>query len=133
MILSSLTIVSVGYLGKFIMQTMYDLQDDEQIKMVMIAIIIITAITNFLCIVLTRKEPNRVLYVLYGATLITLFLFFSFTQFDSAFVNILTDFYEIKFLELKYLPPILMIGLASSLLLFFLQKMRKYILFGIKK
>jgi cation-transporting ATPase E len=132
-ILSSLVIVSIGYLGKFVMQTMYDLQDDEQIKMVMIAIIIITAITNFLCIVLTRKEPNRVLYVLYGATLITLFLFFSFTQFDSSFVNILTDFYEIKFLELKYLPPILMIGLASSLLLFFLQKMRKYILFGIKK
>ncbi len=132
-ILSSLVIVSVGYLGKFIMQNMYDLQDDEQIKMVMIAIIIITAITNFLCIVLTRKEPNRVLYTLYGAVLITVFLFFSFTQFDSSFVKILTDFYEIKFLDLKYLPPILIIGLASSLVLFFLQKMRKYILFGIKK
>jgi len=131
--LSSLVIVAVGYLGKFIMQTMYDLQDDEQIKMVMIAIIIITAITNFLCIVLTRDEPNRLLYVLYGATLISLFLFFSFTQFDSAIITTLTDFYEIKFLELKYLPPILMIGLISSLLLFFLQKIRKYIIFGIKK
>lgn len=131
--LSSLVIVAVGYLGKFIMQTMYDLQDDEQIKMVMIAIIIITAITNFLCIVLTRNEPNRLLYVVYGATLISLFLFFSFTQFDSAIINTLTDFYEIKFLELKYLPPILIIGLVSSLLLFFLQKIRKYIIFGIKK
>ncbi len=132
-ILSSLVIVSVGYLGKFIMQTMYGLQDDEQIKMVMIAIIIITAITNFLCIVLTRTEPNRPLYVLYGAVLITVFLFFSFVQFDSSFINVLTDFYEIKFLELVYLPPILMIGLASSLLLFFLQKIRKYIIFGIQK
>jgi cation-transporting ATPase E len=132
-ILSSLVIVSVGYLGKFIMQTMYGLQDDEQIKMVMISIIIITAITNFLCIVLTRTEPNKKLYIVYGAVLVTLFLFLSFTEFDNSFVNILTDFYEIKFLELKYLPPILIIGLVSSLVLFFLQKMRKYILFGIKK
>lgn len=132
-ILSSLVIVCVGYLGKFIMQTMYGLEDDEQIKMVMIAIIIITAITNFLCIVLTRTEPNRPLYVLYGAILITVFLFFSFTQFDSYIINLLTDFYEIKFLELKYLPPILIIGLVSSLLLFFLQKIRKYTIFGIQK
>lgn len=131
--LSSLVIVSAGYLGKFIMQSMYDLQNDEQIKMVMIAIIIITAITNFLCIVLTRKEPNKVLYILYGGVLISLFLIFSFIEFNNYFVKLLTDFYEIKFLELEYLPPILLIGLTSSLLLFFLQKMRKYILFGIKK
>ncbi|MBS1492794.1 MAG: HAD-IC family P-type ATPase [Bacteroidetes bacterium] len=132
-ILSSLVIVCVGYLGKFIMQNLYGLEDDEQIKMVMIVIIIITAITNFLCIVLTRDEPNRFLYIMYGAVLIALFMFFSFVQFDNVVIKTITDFYEIKFLELKYLPPILIIGLVSSVLLFLLQKIRKYIIFGIKK
>lgn len=131
--ISALVIVGVGYLGKYIMQDMYGLEDLEQINMVMIAIIIITAITNFLCIVLTRTEPNKKLYVMYGAVLITLFLFFSFTDFDNPVINVLTDFYEIKYLEIKYLIPILVIGLTSSLFLFLLQKIRKYILFGIKK
>jgi cation-transporting ATPase E len=131
--ISALVIVGVGYLGKYFMQEMYGLEDLEQINMVMIAIIIITAITNFLCIVLTRTEPNKKLYVMYGAILITLFLFFSFTNFDNPVINVLTDFYEIKFLDIKYLIPILLFGLASSLFLFFIQKIRKYILFGIKK
>lgn len=132
-IISALVIVGVGYLGEYLMQKMYGLEDSEQINMVMISIIIITAITNFLCIVLTRTEPNKKLYVIYGAVLITLFLFFSFTHFDNPVINILTDFYEIKFLDIKYLIPILLFGLASSLFLFFIQKIRKYILFGIKQ
>lgn len=130
--ISSVLIVAVGYLGKFIMQSIYSLRDESQIQMVMIAIIIITAISNFLCIVLTRKEPFKKLYIGYALTLLIVFLFFTFTNFDIGIINILKDFYEIKFLELIYLPAILLIGFASSAMLFFVQKMRKYLIFGIK-
>ncbi|MBS1514761.1 MAG: HAD-IC family P-type ATPase [Bacteroidetes bacterium] len=131
--LSSSIIVSAGYLGKFVLQSIYGLQSDSLLNMVMISVIIITAITNFLCIVLTRTEPNKKLYIMYGAMLVTLFLFFSFVDFDNAVVKILTDFYEIKHLDSKYFLPVISVGLACSVVLFFLQKIRKYILFGIKK
>ncbi|CAN5670521.1 HAD-IC family P-type ATPase [soil metagenome] len=131
--ISSVFITLIGYFGRFLFRKVFDIHDNQELQMIMVDLVIITSITNFLAIVLTKEEKGRRsgtrrIYLGYAFFLISIYLFLSFTSFHFVITDFLKEFYEIYYLQPKYVPMILLFGIISSVSLFILQKIRsKYI------
>ncbi len=121
---SAVFITFTSYMGRLLFAKVYGINDKQELQMLMITLFIITTITNFLAIVLNRKDGGKKAYIMYAAILITVYLFLGFTSFHFIVTDILKDFYEIYYLQPKYIPLILVTGFVSSVCLFLLQKAR---------
>lgn len=127
--LSAAVIVSAGYLGVYIAESMYSVSEKD-LQMTMLTIMIIINIANYFSIVLTKEETNnRLLYVIYGFIIMLLYIFLAATSIQSEAINLIKTFYEIEFVRPQLWPMIMIISVVSSIILFLLQKLRRRILY----
>ena len=124
-IISAIIIVVAGYTGVFLAEKFYFVNEKE-IQMVMLTIMIITNITNYFSVVLTKDEngSNKLTYVIYGFMILLIYIFFSATRFDKGIIHLVKSFYEIDYVRPELWPLIMGISLVSSFILFTVQKIR---------
>jgi cation-transporting ATPase E len=125
--ISAAIIVAAAYMGQYFTEK-FPVHTAEDIQMVMLSVMIIITSVNFLLVVIHKNETNMRLYVLYAIGLVSLYSFLSLTQSDFFIIYYIKLFYEISFLEHKYLGLTAAIASISGLLLVLLQYIRKKII-----
>ena len=96
--------------------------------MVMLTVMIITNIANYFSIVLPKSGENKLSYVLYGIMLLVIYIFFAATSINTGLIYLVKQFYEIDFVRADLWPPVLVISLISSFILYIIQKYRDKII-----
>lgn len=122
-IISALIIVCAGYLGVYFVKMNYNVSQQD-IQMVMLTIMVFTNTANYFSIVLTREDPNKITYLLYGFMILILYTFLAATGIDSGVIKLIKIYYEIDFVRPELWTTILIISLVSSFVLFMAQKLR---------
>lgn len=125
--ISAAIIVAAAYMGQYFTEK-FPVHTAEDIQMVMLSVMIIITSVNFLLVVMHKNETNMRLYVLYAIGLVSLYSFLSLTQSDFFIIYYIKLFYEISFLEYKYLGLTAAIAAISGALLVMLQYIRKKII-----
>ncbi|MBM4158753.1 MAG: hypothetical protein FJ216_08255 [Ignavibacteria bacterium] len=81
---------------------------------------------NFIIVSLNSND-KIFYYILYGALLLILFLFFSVFNFDNVIFKYIKLFYEIDYINPESWIIIIICGVSGSLVLLLLQSVRKKI------
>ncbi|MBS1516775.1 MAG: HAD-IC family P-type ATPase [Bacteroidetes bacterium] len=123
-VLSALVIVAAGYSGIYFAQKNYNVSERD-LQMIMLTIIIITNIANYFAIVLKKDDESKLVYLGYGLVILFLYLFLAASSFQSGIIHLVKRFYEIDYINPVLWPLILTISLISSLIIFYLQKLRE--------
>ncbi|MCX7832697.1 MAG: HAD-IC family P-type ATPase [Ignavibacteria bacterium] len=124
-VIASFTITISSIIGGEFVKYYLD-SSENIISMTMIAIMIFTAVINFL-IVSKNTFDKRLKYYLYSIILISIFLFLSLTKINIGLLNIIKLFYEIDTLEYLNLIIIFIVSFFAFILLYILDSIRKYI------
>jgi len=119
--ISAAVIMFSGYIG-----TGFSSIHNSQVSIIMLSIMIIIAIMNFIIVSLNSND-KIFYYILYGALLLILFLFFSVFNFDNVIFKYIKLFYEIDYINPESWIIIIICGVSGSLVLLFLQSVRKKI------
>jgi cation-transporting ATPase E len=122
-LISAGILVAGSYIGQFYTEKFSGFTA-EDIQMVMLSVMIFITSVNFLSVVMHRNEKNMKLYVLYALGLVALYSFLSLTQSQFILIGWVKTFYEISFLEHRYLGITAAIALISGAALFILQFIR---------
>lgn len=122
-LISAAILVGASYIGQYYTEKFAGFTP-ENIQMVMLSVMIFITSVNFLCVVAHKNEKNMKLYVLYAIGLVTLYSFLSLTQSQFILISWIKTFYEISFLEHRYLGITAAIALISGAVLFILQQIR---------
>lgn len=122
-LISAAILVGASYIGQYYTEKFAGFTP-EDIQMVMLSVMIFITSVNFLCVVAHKNEKNMKLYVLYAIGLVTLYSFLSLTQSQFILIGWIKTFYEISFLEHRYLGITAAIALISGAFLFILQQIR---------
>lgn len=123
-LISAAILVGASYIGQYYTEKFAGFTP-EDIQMVMLSVMIFITSVNFLCVVAHKNEKNMKLYVLYAIGLVTLYSFLSLTQSQFILIGWIKTFYEISFLEHRYLGITAAIALISGTVLFILQQIRQ--------
>jgi cation-transporting ATPase E len=122
-LISAGILVAGSYIGQFYTEKFSGFTA-EDIQMVMLSVMIFITSVNFLSVVMHRNEKNMKLYVLYALGLVALYSVLSLTQSQFILIGWVKTFYEISFLEHRYLGITAAIALISGAALFILQFIR---------
>ncbi|NOS85166.1 MAG: HAD-IC family P-type ATPase [Ignavibacteria bacterium] len=122
-LISAGILVAGSYIGQFYTEKFSGFTA-EDIQMVMLSVMIFITSVNFLSVVMHKNEKNMKLYVLYALGLVALYSFLSLTQSQFILIGWIKTFYEISFLEHRYLGITAAIALISGAALFILQFIR---------
>ncbi len=122
-LISAGILVGASYIGQYYTEKFSGFTP-EDIQMVMLSVMIFITSVNFLSVVAHKNEKNMKLYVLYAIGLVALYSFLSLTQSQFILINWIKTFYEISFLEHRYLGITATIALISGAALFILQQVR---------
>jgi len=122
-LISAAILVGASYIGQYYTEKFSGFTP-EDIQMVMLSVMIFITSVNFLCVVAHKNEKNMKLYVLYAIGLVALYSFLSLTQSQFILISWIKTFYEISFLEHRYLGITATIALISGAALFVLQLIR---------
>lgn len=122
-LISAGILVAGSYIGQFYTEKFSGFTP-EDIQMVMLSVMIFITSVNFLSVVMHKNEKNMKLYVLYALGLVALYSFLSLTQSQFVLIGWIKTFYEISFLEHRYLGITAAIALISGTALFILQFIR---------
>lgn len=122
-LISAGILVAGSYIGQFYTEKFSGFTP-EDIQMVMLSVMIFITSVNFLSVVMHKNEKNMKLYVLYAIGLVALYSFLSLTQSQFVLIGWIKTFYEISFLEHRYLGITAAIALISGAALFILQFIR---------
>lgn len=125
-ILSSTIIIFAGYLGQFISKKYY-FASGREVDLIMISIMIFISIANFIIVAIESGGSRKIFYI-YGLLLLMLYFVLSVIPLTIPYLRYIKIFYEITTVNPNYWIPIITISIFSSVLLFFLHKLRKYIL-----
>lgn len=128
-LISAIVIVGGAIAGEFLAENMFKITEIE-IKMIMMAIMIMTMTANYLTIVIRKSERNNKTYLFYGLLIVVLFIFFAVIKTDFILFNFIKTFYEIKPLKPEYWGLVAVISVIGSAILYLLQKLREKIMFG---
>ena len=123
-LISAIVIVGGAIAGEFLAEKMFDITQIE-VKMIMMAIMIMTMTANYLTIVIRKSERNNKTYLFYGLLIVVLFIFFAVIKTDFILFNLIKTFYEIKPLKPEYWGLVAVISLIGSAVLYLLQKLRE--------
>ncbi|MBE2227222.1 MAG: HAD-IC family P-type ATPase [Ignavibacteria bacterium] len=123
-LISAAILVGASYIGQYYTEKFSGFTP-EDIQMVMLSVMIFITSVNFLCVVAHKNEKNMKLYVLYAIGLVALYSFLSLTQSQFILIGWIKTFYEISFLEHRYLGITAAIALISGAALFILQQVRQ--------
>jgi len=129
-IISSLVIISAGYAGQYL-ATIFYAPVRRDLELIMISIMIFISISNFI-IVAIESGGNKLLFYVYGLILLLLYFMLSIIPVSIPYLRFIKIFYEITTINPNYWIPILTISILSSILLYFLHKLREKF-FAIKK
>ena len=129
-IISSLVIISAGYAGQYL-ATIFYAPVRRDLELIMISIMIFISISNFI-IVAIESGGNKLLFYVYGLILLLLYFLLSIIPVSIPYLRFIKIFYEITTINPNYWIPILTISILSSILLYFLHKLRENF-FAIKK
>ena len=124
-IISSSVIIFAGYIGQYV-SSKYFPSTRRDLELIMISIMILTSIANFI-IVAIESGGNKGLFYSYGFLLIILYFILSVIPITIPYLRLIKIFYEITTINPNYWITIITISILSSLLLFLLHKLRKYI------
>jgi cation-transporting ATPase E len=127
-IISSLILAAAGHAGEHITPMFYSGASDEEIKMVMLSIMIITSVANFFAIALHRGETRVRPYLLYGLGILVVYLLLAGIKVDFVPLNWIKSFYEINYLDTRYWGLVAVISLVCAVALFLAQKLRERII-----
>ncbi len=122
-LISAGILVAGSYIGQYYTEKFAGFTP-EDIQMVMLSVMIFITSVNFLAVVTHKNEKNMKLYVLYAIGLVALYSFLSLTQSQFVLIGWIKTFYEISFLEHRYLGLTAAIALISGAVLFILQFIR---------
>lgn len=122
-LISAGILVGASYIGQYYTEKFVGFTP-EDIQMVMLSVMIFITSVNFLSVVAHKNEKNMKLYVLYAIGLVALYSFLSLTQSQFILISWIKTFYEISFLEHRYLGITATIALISGAALFILQQVR---------
>lgn len=122
-LISAGILVGASYIGQYYTEKFVGFTP-EDIQMVMLSVMIFITSVNFLSVVAYKNEKNMKLYVLYAIGLVALYSFLSLTQSQFVLISWIKTFYEISFLEHRYLGITATIALISGAALFILQQVR---------
>lgn len=122
-LISAGILVAGSYIGQYYTEKFAGFTP-EDIQMVMLSVMIFITSVNFLAVVMHKNEKNMKLYVLYAIGLVALYSFLSLTQSQFVLIGWIKTFYEISFLEHRYIGITASIALISGAVLFILQFIR---------
>ena len=122
--ISAIVITAAGYAGQYLSTNLTGFQDETDLHMVMVSIMIFMTTANFYAVVMKKNEKNRLAYIIYGISLMGLYVLLSVTKTDFVIVNFIKQFYEITYLKGHYWEAIGIISAAGSVLLITLQLLR---------
>ena len=122
-LISAGILVGASYIGQFYTEK-FNGFTPEDIQMVMLSVMIFITSVNFLSVVMHKNEKNMKLYVLYALGLVALYSFLSLTQSQFILISWIKTFYEISFLEHRYIGITSAIALISGAALFIMQFIR---------
>jgi len=122
-LISAGILVGASYIGQFYTEKFSGFTP-EDIQMVMLSVMIFITSVNFLSVVMHKNEKNMKLYVLYALGLVALYSFLSLTQSQFILISWIKTFYEISFLEHRYIGITAAISLISGAALFIMQFIR---------
>jgi len=98
------------------------------LEMVMLSIMIITSIASFFAVALHKGATSIRIYLLYGIGILAGYIFLATIKIDFFLLNWLRKLYEIEYLDSRYWGVVAVISLASTVLLFIVQKLRERII-----
>lgn len=122
-LISAGILVAGSYIGQYYTEKFIGFTP-EDIQMVMLSVMIFITSVNFLSVVMHKNEKNMKLYALYALGLVALYSYLSLTQSQFILIGWIKTFYEISFLEHRYLGITAAIALISGAALFLLQFIR---------
>lgn len=122
-LISAGILVAGSYIGQYYTEKFIGFTP-EDIQMVMLSVMIFITSVNFLSVVMHKNEKNMKLYALYALGLVALYSYLSLTQSQFILIGWIKTFYEISFLEHRYLGITAAIALISGSALFLLQFIR---------
>jgi cation-transporting ATPase E len=122
--LSALIIVAGAYIGQYYAEKISGVTIDD-IQMIMLSVLIVTTAANFLSVTLRKESGDKTLYIFYAGGIVGLYLLITLTNIDFFVLNWLKIFYEIIHLKAEFVPLVLMVSFASSVVLILLQWLRK--------
>lgn len=123
-IISSAVIISAGYMGEYLATKFYTTNRHE-LELIMISIMIFISIANFI-IVAIESGGNKGLFYFYGIILLFIYFILSVIPVNLPYLRFVKIFYEITTINPNYWIPILSISILSSIILFFLHRIRDY-------
>jgi cation-transporting ATPase E len=126
-IISSLFITAAGHAGEHFTPMFYQINKPD-LEMVMLSIMIITSIASFFAVALHKGATNLRIYLLYGIGILAGYIFLATIKIDFFLLNWLRKLYEIEYLDSRYWGVVAIISLASTVLLFIVQKLRERII-----
>lgn len=124
--ISSIIIIAGGYIGYYFASRNGNSTASE-LDMVMVTIMIFISIMNFIIVALETREKN-IIYFIYGALLLLVYVFLSTTNTNLSFIILIKIFYEIELIKPEHWFVITGVSLVSSFLLLIIQKLREKII-----
>jgi cation-transporting ATPase E len=122
-ILAGFLICAAGFAAGSAVES-YFAATDAEIQMNMFAVMTIVAAANFFVVTFRNSESWTKTYVIYGLGIVASFVFLATTPFNFFPINTIKEFCEISFLEPRFWSTIAIISVATTIALFFVQKVR---------
>ncbi|MFA5405473.1 MAG: HAD-IC family P-type ATPase, partial [Ignavibacteria bacterium] len=121
--ISSVIIIAGGYIGLYF-ASLGNNSSNAELDMVMVTIIIFISVMNFIIVALETREKNTI-YLLYGISLLVIYIFLATTKIPFSFIKLLKIFYEIKHINPEHWWVIISVSFISSIVLYIAHKIRE--------
>jgi cation-transporting ATPase E len=123
--ISAFFIVFSGYIGLYISKNSPN--SGKNAQMVMLSVMIVTAIANFLAVIVDKFNKYNAKYILYAGAMLWSYFYIVSTTRENTFINFCKQFYEIEKIQGTAWELIISVSLVSSILLILIQDVRKSI------
>jgi hypothetical protein len=94
----------------------------------MLITLIFTSVSNFLAVTFTKENSSKKIYLVYGLAIIFVFVVLMLIKSDTGLFGILKIFYEINYIDKVYWLPAILVSIVFSISLFYIQKVREWII-----
>ncbi|HEY5123147.1 MAG TPA: HAD-IC family P-type ATPase [Ignavibacteria bacterium] len=126
-IISSLILAITGYIGVYYANK-YFTPSHNDLQIIMLITLIFTSVSNFLAVTFTKENSSKKIYLVYGLAIIFVFVVLMLIKSDTGLFGILKIFYEINYIDKVYWLPAILVSIVFSISLFYIQKVREWII-----
>jgi hypothetical protein len=122
-IISSLVIVSFGYIGEIVAKHFFSISRND-IQLLLLAIFLLTTIFNFIIIVSDSPEREKKIYMVYAGMFALLNIILATFPLHLKLIYYLKIFYDVDYIDTRLWLIIIPVSLIGSIVLLLLQKLR---------